>query len=152
LAANRLDEAACIVFRALGLARRQLGDLSAARAALRTAVKTADRGGYPLRAAQARTSLVVILADRGNTQAALAEAALAEAALSTLPDCALDLARLRVNVGLVLQRIGRTADALASYGAAQPTLQDHGDARWEGLLLSLRGTLLAYRGDHAAAR
>lgn len=152
LAASRRDEVACVVFRALGLARRQLGDLPAARAALRTAVRLGDRAGFPLRAAQARTSLVVIHADRGNTQAALAEAALAEATLSNLPDGALDLARLRVNVGLVLQRIGRTADALASYSAAQQTLQEHRDARWEGLLLSLRGTLLAYRGDHEAAR
>lgn len=152
LGANRKDEAACVVYRALGLARRQLGNLPGAKAALRAAIRLGEHGAYPLSAAQARTSLVVILADCGNTQAALAEAALAEATLSTLPDCALDLARLRVNVGLVLQRIGRSADALASYGAAQQTLQDHRDARWEGLLLSLRGTLLAYRGDHAAAR
>lgn len=152
LGASRRDEVACVVYRALGLARRQLGDLPAARAALRTAVRLGDRAGFPLRAAQARTSLVVIHADRGNTQAALAEAALAEATLSNLPDGALDLARLRVNVGLVLQRIGRTADALASYSAAQQTLQEHHDARWEGLLLSLRGTLLAYRGDHESAR
>ncbi|MBS2963065.1 CHAT domain-containing protein [Actinocrinis puniceicyclus] len=152
LAQNRSDEAACAVFRALGLARKQLGDLPAARAALRTAVRIGERGGFALRAAQARTSLVVILADCGNTQAALAEAALAEAALSGLPGCALDLARLRVNLGLVLQRTGRTADALASYSAAQPTLRDHRDARWECLLLNNRGTLLAYRGDHSAAQ
>jgi len=151
IGANRRDEAACVAMRALGLAKKQLGDLSAARAALRASVKLGVQAGLALRVAQARTSLVVILADTGNTQAALAEAALAEVALSSLPDGVLDLARLRVNVGLVLQRTGRSADALACYHAAEQTLRDHRDARWEALMLNLRGTLLAYQGSQAEA-
>lgn len=149
--AGRTDEAACVALRALGLARKQLGELSAAKSALRSAVRLGERVGFPLRAAQARTSLLVILAESGQTQAALAEASLAEAALSNLPDGALDLARLRVNLGLVLQRIGRTSDALACYTAAEQTLHEHGDARWEALMFNLRGTLLVYRGDHKGA-
>jgi tetratricopeptide (TPR) repeat protein len=151
LKADRKDEAACVALRALGLGRKQLGELSGAKAALRAAVKLGEQGDFPLRAAQARTSLVVILADAGNTQAALAEAALAEAELTNLPDGALDLARLRVNLGLVLQRTGRGAEALACYGAAERTLREHDDARWQVIMLTLRGTLLAYHGHDRAA-
>lgn len=149
--ADRSDEAACVALRALGLARKQLGDLSGARGALRRAVRLGERSGFSLRAAQARTSLVVILADAGNTQAALAEASLAEATLANLPEGALDLARLRVNLGLVLYRTGRRAEALACYRAAERPLRDHGDARWQTVMFTLRGTLLAYDGDHHGA-
>lgn len=148
--AHRSDEAACVALRALGLARKQLGEPTAARTALRAAVALGQRRGYVLRTAQARTSLLVILADTGRTQAALAEAALAESALAGLPNGSLDLARLRVNLGLVLQRTGRTAEALTCYSAAERTLRENGDARWEALMLNLRGTLLAYRGDLVA--
>jgi tetratricopeptide (TPR) repeat protein len=151
LAARRDDEAACVSLRALGLARRRLGELSGARSALRSAIGLGQRAGFALRAAEARASLVVILADSGNTQAALAEAAVAEAALTGLPDTDLELARLRVNLGLVLQRTGRTAEALACYSASDRILSEHGDVRWEVLMLNLRGTLYSYRGDHEAA-
>ncbi len=151
LAVNRRDEAACAALRALGLARKQLGELPAARAALRAAVKLGDREGFPLRAAQARTSLLVILADSGNTQAALAEAALAEATLANVPGGAPELARLRVNLGLVLYRTGRREEALSCYRAAERPLREHGDARWQTVMFLLRGTLLAYEGDHRAA-
>jgi CHAT domain-containing protein/tetratricopeptide (TPR) repeat protein len=152
IAANPNDEAACVALRAYGVACKQLGELAEARKALRRAVSLGDRSGYALRAAQARTSLLVILADAGNTQGALAEAALAEAALANRADGALELARLRVNLGNVLQRTGRTAEALASYNAAQPPLRLHKDARFEAILLNLRGTLQAYRGEHDAAQ
>lgn len=143
------DEAACVALRALGLAHTGLGDLGAARAALRRSVGLGERMGYRLRTGQARTSLLVLLAEAGNIQAALAEATLAEAALASLPDGKLELARLQVNRGLVLQRTGRTAEALASYGAAERVLREHGDARCETVMLNNRGILQAYRGNHA---
>ena len=150
--ADRTDEAACVAYRALGLALRQLGELPAARAALSSAVALGDKRGYLLRAAQARTSRIFILADSGRTQAALAEAALAEAALSTIRGAEIELAKLRVNLGLVLQRTGRTHEALSAYAAAERTLRENGETRWESTLLTLRGALLAYRGEHAIAR
>ena len=151
IASDSHDEAACAALRALGLAHSRLGNLSEARSTLRRAVSLGDRRGFPVRAAQARISLLVILSEAGNTQAALAEAARAEAALIGVPDGELDLARLRVNLGLVLQRTGRTAEALACYGAAEHTLREHNDTRWEILMLNPRGCMLAYRGDHDAA-
>ncbi|HEU5332566.1 MAG TPA: CHAT domain-containing tetratricopeptide repeat protein [Actinocrinis sp.] len=151
LATRRDDEAACVALRALGLARQRLGELAGARSALRSAVGLGQRSAFSLRSAEARMSLLVILADAGNTQAALAEAAIAEATLAGLSGTELELARLRVNLGLVLQRTGRTAEALACYAASEPILRERDDARWEAIMLNLRGTLFAYRGDHEAA-
>ncbi len=142
------DEAACVALRALGLANTWLGDLPAARSALRRAVALGERRGYLLRTGQARTSLLVSLAEAGNIQAALAEATLAEAAFAALPDGRLEQARLQVNLGLVLHRKGRTTEALACFDAAEPVLRERGDAHWEALMLNLRGILLAYRGNH----
>jgi len=143
------DEAACVALRALGLAQTLLGDLPGARAALRKSVALGERNGLRLRTGQARTSLLVMLAEAGNIQAALAQAALAEAALSSLPDGKLERARLQVNLGLVLGRTGRVEEALSCFGAAEPVLREHGDARWEAIMLNMRGILLAYRGNHA---
>jgi tetratricopeptide (TPR) repeat protein len=140
LTEEKSDEAACAALRALGLAHKQRGELPAARTALTRAVRLGERLGYPLRAAQARTSLLIILADMGQTDAALAQAALAETALTELGEAAtLDLARLQVNLGTLLQRTGRTSEALAHLAAAEPILVRHQDARWEILLRNLRG-------------
>ena len=142
------DEAACVALRALGLTRTLLGDLPGARAALRKSVALGERMGYRLRTGQARTSLLVMLAEAGNIQAALAQATLAEAALASLPDGKLERARLQVNLGMVLHRTGRTVEALACYDAAEHVLREHGDARWEAILLNLRGIYFAYGGNH----
>ena len=149
LAGSDADEAAVVAMRVLGLSLRHSENIATA-AEMHRAVRTADRLGLPLRAAQARTSLLVALSHLGRTRDALHEAALAEAALQG-PGAALDLARLRVNQGLVLQRLGRSAEALACYTAAEPVLIRHRDARWEALMLSQRGTMLAYQGKHGAA-
>ena len=149
LAQSDADEAATVAMRVLGQSLRFRDD-TAAVAETRRAVSTAERLGLPLRAAQARTSLLVMLSHQGHTRDALRVAALAEAALQG-PETQLDLAQLRVNQGLVLQRLGRSADALACYSAAEPVLVAHGDVRWEVLMLSLRGTMLAYQGKHEEA-
>lgn len=149
LAADVEDEAAAIAQRVLGLALR-FSDNTQATAQMARAVQAAVALNLPVRAAQARISLLVLLAHQGRTGAALREAALAEAALAD-PVHELDLARLRVNLGLVLQRIGRNDDALACYSAAENVLRRHADVRWEVLLLSLRGTLFAYQGKQQSA-
>jgi tetratricopeptide (TPR) repeat protein len=143
------DEAAVVARRVLGLSLR-FGDNAAACAELRRAVRLALRLGLPVRAAQVRTSLLVLLSHQGHTPAALREAAIAEAELQTGSD-ELDLAHLKVNLGLVLQRLGRTGDALECYATAEPVLLRHKDVRWEIIMLNLRGTLLAYQGRAEAA-
>lgn len=142
------DEAAVVALRVLGLSVR-FSDTAQACALLRRSIDLARRLDLPVRAAQARTSLLVLLSQGGRTQAALREAALAEAALGH-PDQERELAQLRVNHGLVLQRIGRTAEALTSFGEAAPVLSRHGDVRWEAVLRNLRGTLLVYQGRNEA--
>jgi tetratricopeptide (TPR) repeat protein len=151
LAHDQSDEAASVALRALGLARKQRGELPVARAALNRAARLGDRLKLPLRAAQARTSLLIILADMGRTDAAFAQAEMAETELILLgADGALDLARLRVNLGILLQRTGRSSEALTHFDAAEPVLVQHRDTRWEILLRNIRGPLLAYRGDYPA--
>jgi tetratricopeptide (TPR) repeat protein len=155
LAADATDEAACIALRARGLAEKVLGDLTASRKSLRLAVALGERRGFSLRSAQARTSLLAALFEAGNTKAALAQAVQAEAALARLP-AALperqdELARLHVNLGLVLVRTDRYAEALARLNAAEPVLRERNDAHWLALMLNIRGPLHAYQGELRAA-
>jgi CHAT domain-containing protein len=146
LAESSGDEAAAIALRALGLAWKETGDIPRAARTLRRAVAVADKAGAPYRAAEARMSLVVILADRGDTAAALAEAALAAAVLTGI-----DSARLDTNLGVVLSRIGRTTEAMSAFARAQPTLRSAGDDRWEAVLLNTRGILYIYGGRYREA-
>jgi tetratricopeptide (TPR) repeat protein len=149
LAADEGDEAAVVSLRVVGLSYR-FTDNTQATEVLRRSVTLAARLGLPVRAAQARTSLIVLLAHQGRTAEALREAAKAKAELEG-PDEELDLARLQVNLGLVLQRLGRSAEALESYAAAEPVLSRHDDRRWQMMLANLRGTMLAYQGSDQAA-
>jgi len=135
------DEAATVALRAIGLSWKENGDLTRASRTLKRAIAVAEKASLPYRAAEARMSLVVILADLGNTDGALAEVSLADSVLTGL-----DRARLRVNLGLVLGRIGRTAEALDALDASQPVLAAHRDARWEAIALNLRGIINVYRG------
>jgi tetratricopeptide (TPR) repeat protein len=155
LAVDAADEAACIALRARGLAEKVLGDLTASRKSLREAVALGERRGFTLRTAQARTSLIIALAEFGNTKAALAQAALAEAELLRLPpelsEGEHELARLRVNVGVVYYRIGRYSEAVARVDPAEPVLRRRGDSRWLALMLNMRGSAHAHQGEHRAA-
>jgi len=143
------DEAAVVARRVLGLSLR-FSDNTRACAELRGGVRLALRLRLPVRAAQVRTSLLVQLSHQGRTQSALREAALAEAELDTGRN-ELDLARLKVNLGLVLQRLGRAGEALECYAFAEPVLLRHADVRWQIIMLNLRGTLLAYQGRSDSA-
>jgi tetratricopeptide (TPR) repeat protein len=144
LKADSGDEAAAIALRVVSMSLR-FSDAATACVKLEESIALSLRLGLPVRAAQARISLVAMLSAAGRTRTALRQAATAETDLQD-PEHALDLARLRVNHALVLQRIGRTAEALACFDAAAPVLRQHGDAVWEGVLRSNRGILLAYRG------
>lgn len=143
LAEREDDEAAAIALRALGLALKENAQLGPATRALRRAIRVATRAGAPYRAAEARMSLVVILSDRGHTDAALAEGALAGQVLTGS-----DHARLHVNLGLVYIRSNRNADAFASFAAGIPVLRTAADTRWEAIALNLRGILYTYLGQN----
>ena len=136
------DDAASVALRVRALARKLLGDLDAALGDLRHSVRVAAALGLTHREAEARMSLVVMLADSGRTHSALAEADRAAAVLRGR-----DRARLLTQRGLVLQRSGRTDEALACYRSALPALRRYGDEIWEARLLGNRGPLRAYAGD-----
>lgn len=140
------DEPAAVALRARALARRCTGDLTGAMHDLHRSVSVAEAAGLPRRVGEARMSLVVALADAGRTADALEQAELARPLLKGA-----DGSRLLAQRALVLQRIGRYEEALAAYRRALPGLRRAGDALWEARLLSNRGPLRAYLGDHRGA-
>ncbi|MQA93930.1 MAG: CHAT domain-containing protein [Streptosporangiales bacterium] len=141
-------ETRCIAGRALALAAKELGDLSTAYARLREAIALAAGAGLARRAAEARLSLVAVLADQGRTAAALAEA---DAARASGALDAGDLGRLLAQRAMALARDGRLHRALAAFDEALPVLRDSGDARFIAGALSNRGLLLVHLGSSDAA-
>ena len=135
-------ETLAVAWWALGLAARQLHDLDEADSALRSALGVAMEAGLARRVGQIRSSLALVLLYRGDTQAALDETKLAMASLSGS-----DLARNEMQIGLILQRLGRLDDALVHYRSALTGLRRSGDRLAEARLLSNRGVLHGYRGE-----
>ena len=143
VARNDMDrEAFAVAWWALGLAARQLNDLEEADGALRTALTIATEGGLTRRVGQIRSSLALVLLYGGDTQAALDETQLATTSLSGP-----DLARNEMQIGLILQRVGRLDDALIHYRSALTGLRRNRDRLGEARLLSNRGVLHGYRGE-----
>jgi CHAT domain-containing protein/tetratricopeptide (TPR) repeat protein len=139
-------EAATMAQRALGLAAVETGRLPEAERYLRAAAETADRAGLRERAGEARMSLALVLAYRGDTPRAVDTVT---AALADLEGLA--AARARMQRGLILQRAGHLDEALAEYGRSLAALRRHGDRLWEARLRCNRGILQAYRGAWASA-
>jgi tetratricopeptide (TPR) repeat protein len=122
--------------RAAGLAALTVGQLDDALSALRTAVRRGERSGVRLAAAEARMSLAYVLLERGAADAALAEADRAGAGLRGPA-----AGRILGQRALLLQRAGRTREALDTYRRALPRLRT-GDPRDEARLRNNRGLLL----------
>ena len=137
---DRAAEAVALRARALGC--QELGQVPAALAAGRSAVKAAVRAEAADVEAETRMSLAFVLLESGSVAAALHQADLAAAATGGLVG-----ARVATQRALVLQRIGRNDEALAGYAAALPVLRRHRDATWEARLRNNRGLLHAYHGS-----
>ena len=131
--------------RALGLVAKEQPDLNTARRHLADAVRLAGLAGAPARAAEARMSLALVLANQGKVPAALEELRQAEKIFSGE-----DNARLRVQRALILQHQDRIEEALADYRKALPVLRKCDDQLWETRALCNRGVLHTNRGDIAA--
>lgn len=142
LSSTHDPEAVVVAGRALGLAHRELGDVTAAVQHLHDAIDRAEAAHLDRRAGEARMSLVAVLADRGDLGAALAEA---DAAAPVLHGA--DAARLLAQRALVLARAGRLDDALASYRDALRQIRQERDPRFEAGILNNLGTLQVYRGE-----
>jgi len=117
-----------------------------ARRSLHRAIRVAEKGGLPVRAAQARSSLVVVLVSLGQFDAALTEADAAAPALSG-HDSGLLIAQRAV----VLSRLDRTDEALAAYSEALDVLPV-ADVSLRAMVWSNRGLLHTYRGNFDGAR
>jgi tetratricopeptide (TPR) repeat protein len=127
--------------RALGLAARELRDARAALGHLRQAVRVAERAGLAQRAAEARMSLALVLAEAGRPTQALREIDAAAPALDGLP-----AARLQMQRALALDRLSRFTEAMAGYSAALTAFRRAGDRLWQARALTNRGVLHAYQG------
>ncbi|WP_283138161.1 CHAT domain-containing protein [Rhizohabitans arisaemae] len=126
--------------RALGLATRELGDLTGARDHLITAITVAEGAGLTVHAARAKSSLVTVEGERGDLAGALSLADDARPHLSGE-----DLARLSVQRGVILARLGRPREAVRLFDDALTALT--GDTRYRTGTLLNRGLTLAYLGD-----
>jgi tetratricopeptide (TPR) repeat protein len=140
------DEARSVAERALGMASRDLGRLKRAIVHLNNSVTLARAAGSPEREAESRSTLATAWLQAGEPRRALREA---DAAVSL---AGVDEARPLTSRALVLQRLGRDAEALADYGRALRSTRRSGDRWTEARLLSNRGVLHAYRGDLPAAQ
>ncbi|MDA0166635.1 CHAT domain-containing protein [Solirubrobacter ginsenosidimutans] len=139
-------EASSTAERALGLAAIEFGDAEAAVSHLRRAVSLAVDGGYVRREGEARMSLSWALTQQGAIGEGLVEA---DRALPVLDGSA--LARLQMQRALILQRLGRFAEALEGYRRPLAAFRRAGDTLWEARLLNNRGVLQVHRGALAAA-
>lgn len=132
--------------RALGLAARELNELTAARRHLRRSIAVAEAAGLDDVAAESQVRLAYVVSMGGSTRDALAQ-------LAVVDDTTRGVAqvRSRVHQALLLQRTGQTDEALARYRQAIPALRRHGLVLEEAQALSNRAVLHTYRGDFAAA-
>jgi tetratricopeptide (TPR) repeat protein len=144
---------ASIAHQAAGVVLRDYGDVSAAIAELRTALRLARGCGDSDRATDVLATLAAALVYGGRTAAGLAafERAVAQA------DGVL-AGRVRVRRGIVLWTLGRNREALADLRQATIVLHRAGDAVWEARALTARADVnLAFgateraRADYAAA-
>ncbi len=139
-------EAVSVAQRALGLAARELGDLTAAELHLRRSVLTATEAGLGQREGEARMTLASALSMSGRTDDALEQADLAAVVLAGA-----DAARLQVQRALILQRLGRHDEALEGYRKALHAFGLLGLDADRARVWFNRSVLLAYRGDFSGA-
>lgn len=128
--------------RALGLAARELHDARAALRHLRRAVNVAAAAQLTERAAEARMSLALVLAEAGRPIQALREIDTAAPALRGLP-----AARLQMQRALILDRLNRFSEAMDGYTAALADFRRGGDRLWQARALTNRGVLHTYQGS-----
>ncbi|MEW2475160.1 CHAT domain-containing protein [Micromonospora gifhornensis] len=134
------DDARSTAERAIGLALRELNDLTGALHHLRRAVRAAESARTR---ALARMSLGYVLATAGRTSAAL------RAVTAALPELTgADAGRARMQRGVVLHYRGRYDEAVRDYGLAIDIAQRAGDLLLEARARNNRGLLNAHRGGN----
>ncbi|WP_169808734.1 CHAT domain-containing protein [Microtetraspora niveoalba] len=138
----RYAEAVPVALRAAALAARELGDIDLAVERLERAVTSG--AGFPNRVAQARMSLVTMVAELGDPERGLRLAGLAERDLAGA-----DLARLGVQRSAALILLGRFRDAVRHCDEALGGLD--GDPRFHAGGLLNRGVARTYLEEYERA-
>jgi CHAT domain-containing protein len=133
---------ASTAWRARALAHRELRKLDTALSDIHEAIRLAEQAGSRQAAAEAQMSLVSVHAERGEMRAALRASERAAAGLRGLP-----AARMRVQRGAMLCRLGQFTEAMDEFRAALPVLRRGGDQLWEARALENRGNARAYQGE-----
>ena len=134
--------AAAVAERALGLAALHIDDATTAMRHLRAAISLGRRAGSPSLAAEARMTLAYVLNGRGQSRQALREI---NAAVLDLDG--VERARAEAQRGAILEFLGRTEEALASFRRALPALRRAGDHVWVQRVLSNRAVIYGYRNE-----
>ncbi|MBT2227486.1 CHAT domain-containing protein [Nonomuraea sp. NEAU-A123] len=135
-----------IAHQAIGILRREFGDLDAAIRELRQAVRLARRSGSPDREADVLATLGIALLQHGRTRPGLS-------ALDTAAALAGGTTRARVLFRRAGARwiLGRHGEALDDLEIAAPALLGAGDTVWAARALTLRGHVRLARGSVALA-
>lgn len=140
-------EVETVTRRVAGLVARELNQLPEAHSLLTESVAIAEAASLPIRTAEARTSLALVLTLRGHTDQALA-------VMAQIPDPLPPGAALPVELqrSLILTRLGRYEEALIGYGRALAAALELGDGLRELRIRLNRSVVLVYQGDLDAAR
>jgi tetratricopeptide (TPR) repeat protein len=141
------NESRVNALRALGLARRGLGDAIGSVAALEEAEALAEAMGDPAMRGEVELNLAWSVALLGEVGRA---SEIYDSAASKLDDHG----RARVILGRagLLARSGDLAASLPLYGEAEQALSAHGKDRWLAVLHGNRGLVLAYMGRFEEAQ
>ena len=146
LAAQPSAYEASVAHQAAAIVLRDRGDVAAAIAELRIALRLAIASGDLARQADVRATLGVALAWIGRSKQGLA--ALDEAATQSRGPA---LARVLMRRASTLKRLGRNEEALDDLGRALPVLRRAGDTVWEARSLSHRAEVYLAFGNTARA-
>jgi tetratricopeptide (TPR) repeat protein len=146
LAAEPSAYDASVARQAVAIVLRDRGDVAAAIAELRIALRLAIASGDLARQADVRATLGVALAWIGRSKQGLA--ALDQAATQVR---GASLARVLMRRASTLKRLGRYEEALDDLVRALPVLRRAGDTVWEARCLSLRADVNLAFGNTARA-
>ena len=137
------DRVSAVLWRVVGLAHRVERRPAEAVEALQKSVSAADRAADPRLRGLALLSLALAETYLGETTRAKA---IIDAAVADLKG--IERADARFQRALILQYSGAYDDALLDYRAALPVFRAAGRKDWVADLLTNRGILHAYRGNH----
>ncbi|MGH9227059.1 MAG: CHAT domain-containing protein [Acidimicrobiales bacterium] len=157
---------AAIAHLAIGLAATELHDLPMARRYFADARDIAASAGLGQWVVEADIKLALVLATAGELEAALAQldrvnsvegagegtGGAGAGSGTVLEDMGSAVARMECQRALILQRLGRTDEALDAYRRGLAALRQDGDRVGEARVLTNRGLLHAYAGRFEVAQ